>query len=111
MLIAAISAGGEDAARTSKVIEEQVIPELESIEGVASVTSVGSIEESVEITVNEKEIENLNDEVSAKLNQQFREAQNALEEAKAQAEQGRAALEAGRHRQRPRWVMRRRRFP
>ena len=95
VLIAAISAGGEDAARTSKVIEEQVIPELESIEGVASVTSVGSIEESVEITVNEKEIENLNDEVSAKLNQQFREAQNALEEAKAQAEQGRAALEAG----------------
>ena len=95
VLIAAISADGDTAADTSRLIEEQIIPEIESIEGVASVTSIGSIEESIEITVNEKEIENLNDEITANLNRQFDEAKAALDDAKAQVEKGKAALQAG----------------
>ena len=51
VLVAAVSAKGEDASATSKTIENEVIPEVESVEGVASVTVTGSIEETVEITV------------------------------------------------------------
>lgn len=95
VLIAAVSAEGEDAVKTSQIIEEQVLPEIESVEGVASVSSVGSIEETVEVTINEKKIENLNEEVTAKLNQQFAEASAALADAKAKVESGKAALESG----------------
>ena len=57
VVITAVSASGNDAAKTSQMIEEKVIPELESVEGVASVTASGSIEQSVEVTVNEKKIQ------------------------------------------------------
>ena len=97
VLIAAVSAEGEDAVKTSQVIEEQILPEIESVEGVASVSSVGSIEETVEVTINEKKIENLNEEVTAKLNRQFEEASAALADAKAKVESGKAALESGKN--------------
>ena len=95
VLITAVSASGADAAKTSKLIKEQVLPEIESVEGVASVSTYGSIEETVEITVNEIKIQNLNDEVKAGLNQQFEEAGAALQEAKDQVARGKTALENG----------------
>ena len=67
VLIAAVSAGGNNAAETSKVIKEEVIPEVESVEGVASVAASGSIENTVEITVNEQKVTELNDDIKAEL--------------------------------------------
>ncbi len=95
VLIAGVSAQEGTPARTSKLIKEQVIPEIESLEGVASVTAIGSIEETVEVTVNAKKVEELSDEVTAELDRKFDEASAALADAKAQAENGKAQLEAG----------------
>ena len=95
VLVAAVSAKGEDAANTSKIIEQQVIPEVESVEGVASVTVTGSIEETVEITVNEQRVTELNDEIKAELEKKVNDAKSALDEAKAQVASGKAALESG----------------
>ncbi len=95
VLVAAVSAEGEDAAETSKIIDEQVIPEVESVEGVASVTVTGSIEETVEITVNEQKVTELNDEIKAEMERKVNEAKSALDEAKAQVASGKAALESG----------------
>ena len=94
VLITAISTKDGSAADTSKKIEEQVIPEIESIEGVASVSTYGSIEETVQVTVNEKKIENLNDEVTAEHNRKFDEASQALSDAKAKVESGKTALQS-----------------
>lgn len=95
VLIAGISADGGSPAKTSKLIEEQVIPEIESLEGVASVTAIGSIEETVEVRVNAKKVEELSDDMKAELDRKFDEANAALADAKAQVEQGKAQLEAG----------------
>lgn len=95
VLIAAVSSENENPANTSRVIEEKVLPDIESVEGVASVTTYGGIEETIQITVNEKKIDNLNGKVTAKLNEQFDEASSALEDAKAQVENGKSALKAG----------------
>ncbi len=95
VLIAAVSAGGDNAAETSKVIEEEVIPEVESVEGVASVAASGSIENTVEITVNEQKVTELNDDIKAELEKKINEAKSALDDAKAQVESGKAALAAG----------------
>ena len=95
VLVAAVSAEGEDAAATSKIIEDQVIPEVESVEGVASVTVTGSIEETVEITVNEQKVTELNDEIKAEMDRKVNEARSALDEARAQVANGKAALESG----------------
>ena len=95
VLVAAVSAEGEDAANTSKIINEQVIPEVESVEGVASVTVTGSIEETIEITVNKEKVTELNDEIKAEMEQKVNDAKSALDEAKAQVASGKAALESG----------------
>lgn len=95
VLITAVSADGDSAAETTQLIEEQVLPEIESIEGVASVTTAGNIEETVQVTVNEQKVQDLNDEVKAELEQKMNEAASALSDAKAQVESGKAALEAG----------------
>lgn len=95
VLVAAVSAEGEEAVGASKLIEEQVVPEVESVEGVASVTTAGNIEETVEITVNEQKVTELNDEIKAELEQKVNDAKGALDEAKAQVESGKLALKAG----------------
>lgn len=95
VLAVAVSAKGEDASAASKTIENEVIPEVESVEGVASVTATGSIEETVEITVNEEKVTELNDEIKAEMERKVNDAKSALDEAKAQVESGKAALEDG----------------
>lgn len=95
VLITAISADGENAAEVSKVIEDEVIPEVESVEGVASVTATGSVTETVEVTLNEDKLAELSDDVKAEMETQVQEAKDALEEAKAQVESGKNALASG----------------
>lgn len=96
VLITAVSAKGADAAQVSKIIEEQVIPEIESVEGVASVTATGTIEETVEVTLNAQKVDELSDEIKAEMEAQMNEAKAALDEAKAQVESGKNALASGR---------------
>lgn len=95
VLILAVSADGKDAAQVSKSIEDKVIPEIESVEGVASVMATGSIEETVKITLNEQNIENLSDDIKAEMEKKINEAKGALNSAKAQMENGKSALAAG----------------
>lgn len=95
VLITAVSAKGGNAAEVSKKIEEEVVPEIESIEGVASVTTIGSIEETVEITLNEQKVNELSDEIKAEMEAKVNEAKSALDEAKAQVESGKNALASG----------------
>lgn len=95
VLITAVSAEGKSAAQTSKTIEDQVIPEVESVEGVASVMATGSITETVEVTLNEDKINELSDDVKAEMEAQINEAKSALDEAKAQVESGKNALASG----------------
>lgn len=95
VMVAAVSAPNEDAGVTADMIEEKIIPEIESIEGVASVTESGSIEETVEVTVNPEKIEALNDDMKESLDSQFEEAESALKEARAKVESGKAQMAKG----------------
>lgn len=95
VMVAAVSTAEEDSAAASKTIEEGIVPELESIEGVASVSMMGTVEETVEITVNTDKIKALNGDVKAELDKKFAEASQALAVAKEQVESGKAALAAG----------------
>lgn len=95
VLITAVTAEGKPEAEVSQIIEEEVIPEIESVEGVASVSATGSIEETVEIVLNDQQIQNTNDTISREMEAKLQEAQSALNDAKAQVEKGKQALSAG----------------
>lgn len=95
VLVTAVSAKGHSAAEASKVIEDEVIPEVESVEGVASVIATGSIEETVEITLNEDKVDAVSDDIKEEMQKQLDDAKSALNKAKAQVKKGESALESG----------------
>ena len=47
VMVAALGVEGEEPAASTKIIREEVLPELESLEGVASVNTSGEIEEYI----------------------------------------------------------------
>ena len=51
VMIPAVSVEGADAAETTRIIKEEVLPELESLEGVASVNMYGDVEETIRVTI------------------------------------------------------------
>lgn len=95
VMIPAISVEGKGTAETTKIIQEEVLPELESLEGVASVTSYGDVEETIHVTIKEEKVSSVDADVQKQLDEKFQEAEGALDEARAQIESGKAQLESG----------------
>lgn len=95
VLITAVTAEGENETDVSRTMEEKVIPEIESVEGVASVTATGTIEETVEVTLNEQQIHTLSADITSAMEAKIQEAKTALDEARASVKSGRNALDAG----------------
>ncbi len=95
VLVAAVSADAESGTKVSKTIEDEVIPEIESVEGVASVSAVGNIEETVEITLNDDKMDEIGEDIKAEMKKQLDDARNALNKAKKQVKSGKSALESG----------------
>lgn len=94
VMVPAVSVDGADPVEVTKIIEE-VLPEIESLEGVASVTTFGDVEETIRITIKEEKVSSVDAGVQNQLDQKFREAEDALNDAKAQVESGKTQLEAG----------------
>ena len=95
VMIPAVSVEGADAAETTRIIKEEVLPELESLEGVASVNMFGDVEETIRVTIKKAKVSSVDASVQNQLDRQFQEAEDALAEAKAQVEDGKSQLEAG----------------
>lgn len=97
VLVTAVSAKGKDAVESSRIIEDEVIPEVESVEGVASVMATGNITETVEVILNQEKIDGLSDDIKEEMQAQLDEAKRALDEAKDQVQSGKNALASGKN--------------
>lgn len=97
VLVTAVSAKGKDVVESSRIIEDEVIPEVESVEGVASVMATGNITETVEVTLNQEKIDGLSDDIKEEMQAQLDEAKRALDEAKDQVQSGKNALASGKN--------------
>ena len=95
VMIPAVSVEGVDAAETTRIIKEEVLPELESLEGVASVNMYGDVEETIRVTIKKAKVSSVDASVQNQLDRKFQEAEDALAEAKAQVEDGKSQMEAG----------------
>ena len=95
VMIPAVSVEGADAAETTRIIKEEVLPELESLEGVASVNMYGDVEETIRVTIKKAKVSSVDASVQNQLDRKFQEAEDALAEAKAQVEDGKSQMEAG----------------
>ncbi len=94
VMIAAVDVQGQDIVETSKTVSEDILPQFERIDGVASVSAMGLVEDSIQVTLNQDKIDELNNRVLASVDEKLAEAQEQLDDAKSQLESGKAQLNA-----------------
>lgn len=95
VMIASADVDGMDQLALSAYVTDELLPYLESIEGVASVTPTGVLTESVEVTLDQAKIDALNEKIRDKIDEQFTEAKEELDDAQAKLENGKRQLENG----------------
>lgn len=95
IMVPAVSVEGANAAETTQIIKEEVLPELESLEGVASVNMYGDVEETIRVTIKKAKVSSVDASVQNQLDRKFKEAEDALADAKAQVEDGKNQMESG----------------
>ena len=95
VLAAAVDVDGMDAVKLSEYVENELSPAIESLEGVASVTTTGQLEESVQVTLNQDKIDALNKKVQKSIDKQFAKSQKEIDANKKKVEDGQSSINAG----------------
>ncbi len=96
VMIAAVGVEGMDYAGISTYAQNSIMPELESIEGVASVSASGLLEESVNVVIRQEKIDGVNRLVQTSIDGKMKDAAEGLAAARKGLEEGKRELEAGR---------------
>ena len=84
VMIAAAGIEGKDVSEVSRYIQDVIVPELESIEGVASVSATGLIEENVNVIIRQDKIDEVNARIRTAIDAQLDEAEQELADGKAE---------------------------
>ncbi|MBD5496454.1 MAG: efflux RND transporter permease subunit [Lachnospiraceae bacterium] len=84
VMIAAAGLEGKSVAEVSRYIQDVIVPELESIEGVASVSTTGLIEENVNVIIRQDKVDEVNARIRAAIDSQLDEAGQELADGKAE---------------------------
>lgn len=95
VMVAALEAGGRSQSELTDLVNQEILPELESIEGVASVTASGLIEEQVQVVLREEKLREVNRRVRAALDGKFEEAESEIEENQKKLDEGQQQLASG----------------
>ena len=95
VLAAAVDVDGMDAAKLSEYVENELSPAIESLEGVASVTTTGQLEESVQVTLDQDKIDALNKKVQKSIDKQFAKSQKEIDANKKKVEDGQSSINTG----------------
>lgn len=95
VLAAAVDKDGMDANALSDYVKNDLAPALESLEGVASVTTTGQLEESVDVTLDQDKIDALNKKIQKKIDEQFEKSQKKIDAGKKKVESGKSSISQG----------------
>ena len=93
VMVAAVDVDGKDSTSLTDYIENTLSDELEGIDGVASVTPMGSVTETVEVTISEKKLKDLNEKIIKALDKKFAEAEDEINENADKLESGKKQLD------------------
>lgn len=95
VMMVAVSGEGMSTSEVSDLVNDYVQADIESLDGVASVSASGLLEESVQVIIREDRVETLNEKLKAKINEKFEEAGEEIADGRQQLEEGRQQLADG----------------
>ena len=81
-----------DILELSRYVEEELVPQYEAINGVASVTASGVITQEVDVTIDQSRIDVLNSAILRDIDAQLADAEAQLNDAQAQISDGKSEL-------------------
>ena len=94
IMVASVDVNELDTKEVTKIVNETVIPAFQKIEGVASVSATGLVEEKLKIQLNQDRIDEINNKVLASVDKGLAEVKSQLDDAKNQLNTGKSQLEA-----------------
>ena len=97
----AVDYDGMDIYELSDYVSENVLPQLERVDGVASVSTTGLVEKSVQITLDQDKIDAVNDKLLVKVSDRLADAEKR---AGRQQEKNQRRPERTRRTPRPSWT-------
>ncbi len=92
VMIAAVGGNNMNAAQITDMTENMIIQELESIEGVASASATGLLEESVNVVIRKEKIDEINRQVFGSIDVEIDEAKEELDENRQEIYDGQSEL-------------------
>lgn len=92
VMVASADIEGMSQVEISEYVDNTLIPQLESIEGVASVTMTGAVKERYEVVMDQSKIDDLNEVIREKIEEQFVDAQEELADAREEIEEAQETL-------------------
>ena len=92
VMIAAVGMEGMTDAEISDYAEDKVIPRLESIEGVASASATGLLDENVHVVIRQEYIDKINEQVFGSIDKDLDEAQQEIDDGYAEIAEGEKEL-------------------
>lgn len=95
VMVAAVDMKDADRIELSHYVNDTISPELEGVSGVASVTAMGVVEESVQVIIREDKVKDVNKKVKKALDDKFKDAEDAINDAEAKIKSGKSQLAAG----------------
>ena len=93
--VAAVDVEGMSASEISDYVENDLVPSLESLEGVASVSTTGQLDESIQVTMNQDKTDALNRKIKKSIDKQFIDAQKKIDNSSAKVESGKQSMTSG----------------
>lgn len=83
---------GADIYELTDFVEENIVPELKRQEGVASISTTGSVEKSVEIRLDQDLIDEVNNQILANVDDSLADAQEKITESRKKVEEGKSSI-------------------
>lgn len=95
VLGASVNYKGKNIKELSKIVENDIVPYIERQDGVASVSTSGLLKDSIEIRLNQKKIDKINNKILDSANDKLADASKKIDKAKKELKKGKNKLNDG----------------
>lgn len=93
--VTAVGMEGLDTEELSTFMDDEIIPKLEGVEGVASIDASGLVKSQVNVILNQDKIDDVNEKVKKALDKKFDDAQAEMDDGKREIENGKSKINSG----------------
>lgn len=93
VMVAAVDIEGMNHIEVSNYVEDKVVPAIESVEGVASVSTTGLIDKSIQVIINQDKIDKVNEKLKNSVKKDLEDAEKKLSDAEKKITSGKEELD------------------